>query len=70
MAMQHAALATNLLGRRVRLHQKPDGAPTATGEIATVYLDERGLHYVLLLGGRLVRAEDEGQFTVLPEEEW
>jgi hypothetical protein len=68
--MQNAALATALLGRRVRLHHKPEGAETTTGEIATVYADGRGLHYVILLGGRLVRVEDEGQFTVLPEDDW
>jgi hypothetical protein len=42
--------------------------PDRYGEIATVYADERGVHYIILLGGRLVPVEDEGQFIVLPEE--
>jgi hypothetical protein len=32
--------------------------------IVTVYLDGRGMHYVILLGGQLVHVEGSEQFTV------
>jgi hypothetical protein len=68
--MNHPALATSLLGRRVRLHEPAPGTPDRTGQIVTVYLDEQGLHYVLLVGGSLVQAENSSQFTVLDEPDW
>ncbi len=68
--MKNPALVTSLLGRRVRLHEPQSGTRDHTGHIVTVYLDEQGMHYVLLVAGRLVHAADAAQFTVLDEEEW
>ena len=68
--MISSSLATNLLGRRVQLHEPPAGAATDTGRVATVYFDARGMHYVVLLDGRLVEIEDGGRFTVLEDSDW
>jgi hypothetical protein len=65
--MNTSALATSLLGRRARLHEAVPGTRDCTGQIVTVYLDEEGVHYVLLVGGRLVHADSPSQFTVLEE---
>ena len=68
--MNQTALATSLLGRRVRLQEPAPGTPERTGQIVTVYLDERGVHYVLLVAGRLVPAGSASQVTVLDEPDW
>ena len=65
--MNSATLATNLLGRRVRLHRRPEQCATDCGQIATVYIDNRGMHYVLLIEGRLVPVDDGSEFTVLED---
>jgi hypothetical protein len=68
--MKNPALVTSLLGRRVRLQEPSSGTRDHTGHIVTVYLDEQGMHYVLLVAGRLVQADSANQFTVLEEEDW
>jgi hypothetical protein len=68
--MNNSSLATALLGRRARLHEPPNWARDPTGEIVLVYLDDRGMHYVLLVAGRLVQADSATQFTVLEEADW
>jgi hypothetical protein len=60
-----STIATNLLGRPIRLCERPAGCSTDTGEIATVFIDAGGVHYVLLVGGRLVQVEDPAAFVVL-----
>jgi hypothetical protein len=65
--MNSATLATNLLGRPVRLRERLPGRAADTGQIAMVYIDERGLHYVLLLGGELVQVDRPDQFRVLDD---
>jgi hypothetical protein len=68
--MTNPALVTSLLGRRVRLHEPPTGTRDHAGQIVTVYLDEQGVHFVLLVSGQLVQADSANQFTVLQEEDW
>jgi hypothetical protein len=65
--MSGTALVTSLLGHPARLHSPPPGSSTDRGRIATVYLDADGMHYVVLVAGRLVNVADGDQFTVLPE---
>jgi hypothetical protein len=67
--MNGTALATSLLGRRVRLTTQPAGAKPDEGVIVTVYLDAEGMHYVVLVGGRLRNVPAE-QFTVLEHPDW
>jgi hypothetical protein len=55
--MNSSALATSLLGRHVRLHEPVPGTGERTGQIASVYLDGQGVHYVLFVAGRLVQAD-------------
>ncbi len=66
--MEGTALATSLLGRRVRLAAGPGGAK-AEGVIVTVYLDAEGMHYVVLVDGRL-KTTGGDQLTILPEPDW
>ena len=63
--MNATSLATSLLGRRVRLSEPPAGAKAAEGVIVTVYIDPDGVHYVVLVDGRLVNVADGSQLTVL-----
>jgi hypothetical protein len=65
--MSGTTLATALLGHRVRLASIPPGSSTDLGRIVTVYLDAEGMHYVVLVEGRLVNVPDGNQFTILPE---
>jgi hypothetical protein len=65
--MNSATLATNLIGRPVRLRERPAGCSTDTGQITTVYINSEGLHYILLVGGRLVTVADPAAFTVLDD---
>jgi len=67
--MKNPSLVTSLLGR-VRLHEPASGTRDCTGQIVTVYLDEQGMHYVLLVAGHLIQADSANQFTVLDEEDW
>jgi hypothetical protein len=63
--MNATCLATNLVGRRVRLSEPPAGTKTAEGVIVSVYLDAEGMHYVVLVDGRLVNVPNGSQLTVL-----
>jgi len=65
--MSGTTLVTALLGHRVRLASKPAGLSTDLGRIVTVYLDAEGMHYVVLVEGRLVNVANGDQITVLPE---
>jgi hypothetical protein len=65
--MNSATLATNLLGRPVRLRERLPGRTHDTGQIALIYIDSQGLHYVLLLGGELVPVDRPDQFRVLDD---
>lgn len=65
--MNSATLATNLLGRPVRLRERPVGADSEVGQIAMIYIDSAGLHFVLLVGDRLIQMERMDQFVVLNE---
>ncbi len=67
--MASTAIATILLGRRVRLHGRAGDAKVCEGTIVCVYLDD-GLHYVIMVDGRLVDVADASQFIVMPETEW
>ena len=68
--MKNPSLVTSLLGRRVRLREPAPGTRDCTGQIVTVYQDEQGMHYVLLVAGRLVHADSAAQFIVLEEDDW
>jgi hypothetical protein len=61
--MTGSALATSLLGRRIRLTTAA-GEQKTEGQIVTVYLDAAGLHFLVLVAGRLKEVTAE-QFTVL-----
>jgi len=37
------------------------------GQIATIFIDGRGMHYVLLVDGRLLTVDDPAAFTVLDD---
>ena len=63
--MYTTCLATILVGRRVRLSEPPAGTTKAAGVIVSVYLDAEGMHYVVLVGDRLVNVHDGPQLTVL-----
>jgi hypothetical protein len=65
--MNSATLVTNLLGRPVRLRERRPGRAADTGQIAMIYIDQQGLHYVLLLGGELVQVDGPEQFQVLDD---
>jgi hypothetical protein len=64
------SLATNLLGRRVRFRERPQGVRTDTGQITALYVDAEGLHYVILVEGRLVHVANGDQLTVLEDNDW
>ncbi len=63
--MNSATMATNLIGRPIRLRERPAGCSTDEGQIATVFIDSHGMHYVLLVDGRLLTVDDPAAFTVL-----
>lgn len=63
--MNSASMATNLLGRPVRLRDHPEGTGADTGTIVLVAIDEQGVHFLVLVGGRLVRVEGVDQLTLL-----
>ena len=63
--MSATSLATCLLGRRVRFNEPPAGTKPAEGVIVSVYIDTEGMHYVVLVDGRLVHVADGSQLTVL-----
>lgn len=63
--MNSASMATNLLGRPVRLRERPVGCPTDQGAIAAVSLDEQGFHFLILIDGRLVFVEKPDDLRIL-----
>lgn len=63
--MNSAVMATNLLGRPVRLREPPPGCRSPEGEIVLVAMDQEGPHFLLLVEGRLVPVEGLDQFVVL-----
>jgi hypothetical protein len=65
-----SSLLTNLLGRRIRFHEPPEGAQRKTGQIATVYVDGDGMHYVVLIDSRLIHVADGAAFTVLDDPDY
>ncbi len=65
--MNSATMATNLIGRPIRLRERPADCATDTGQIATIFIDSGGMHYVLLVDGRLVTVDDPAAFTVLDD---
>lgn len=56
--MNSASFATNLLGARVRLAERPTDAADDAGSVVLVYLDAaHELHLIVLIHGRLVDAK-------------
>jgi hypothetical protein len=58
-------MATNLLGRPVRLRQKPDGCSSAEGTIVLVSIDDDGVHLLVLVEKRLIPVADVDGVLVL-----
>jgi hypothetical protein len=58
-------MATNLLGRPVRLHEAPPGGQDAEGRIALVAIDEQGIHFLVAVDGRLVYVDRPEKLEVL-----
>jgi hypothetical protein len=59
-------MATNLLGRPVRLKQRPEGFEVAEGQIALGSIEQSGFHFLILLkDGRLVPVDHPNDFIVL-----
>ncbi len=67
--MNASAVATALLGRQVRRTAAPAGLRAVEGVIVTVYPDTEGMHYVVLVDGRLVHATAH-DLTVLEHANW
>jgi hypothetical protein len=63
--MNSSVMATNLLGRPVRLRERPASCATDTGSITMVWMDNRGIHFLVLLGGQLIAVDSAEQFLVL-----
>lgn len=63
--MNSASMATNLLGRPVRLKERPEGFNTDQGSIALVSIDGREVRFLLLVEGRLITVDSADKFTVL-----
>jgi hypothetical protein len=55
----------NLLGRSVRPKERPEGSGTDTGTIAVVPIDGRGVHFVVLVDGRVIPIKGCDQLTVV-----
>jgi hypothetical protein len=63
--MNSASMATNLLGRAVRLRERPPGCRSDEGSIPLVTIQRREVRFLILVDGRLVRVESADQFRVL-----
>jgi hypothetical protein len=63
--MNSASMATNLLGRAVRLRDKPVGSESDRGYIVLVSIDSQGVHFLVEAGGRLILVESCDQMVVL-----
>ncbi len=63
--MNSASMATNLLGRPVRLRQRPEGCSNDKGTIVLVSIDAQGVHLLVLVEKRLVPVADVAEVLVL-----
>ncbi len=63
--MNSASMATNLLGRAVRLNEPPPGCGTEQGTIVLVLVQGHEIHFLVLVEGRLVRVESTEQVRIL-----
>ena len=63
--MNSASMATNMLGRPDRLHERPVGCATDEGSIAAVTIDQQGFHFLILVDRRLVPIDKVSDLTVL-----
>jgi hypothetical protein len=63
--MNSASMATNLLGRAVRLAQRPAGCDTDEGSIVLVSIKGQEIQLLVLVAGRLVRVESVDQVRIL-----
>jgi hypothetical protein len=58
-------MATNLLGRAVRLRETPAGCDSDRGYIALVSIDNQGVHFLIEVGGRLIPVDSCDKIVVL-----
>jgi len=63
--MNSAAMATNLLGMPVRLKERPVGCRTDEGSITLVAIDQRGVHFLVLVDHTLIPIDSTDKFVVL-----
>lgn len=63
--MNSASMATNLLGRSIRLRERPVQCATDEGTICMVSIDDRGTHFLVLVDGRLLLIESCDEFVIL-----
>ncbi len=63
--MNSASMATNLLGRAVRLRERPPDCSSDEGTIALVLIQGKEIHFLVLVEGRLVRVEKAEQLCIL-----
>lgn len=63
--MNSASMATNLLGRPVRLRERPVGCTTDEGSIAAVTINDQGFHFLILADHWLVPIDKPDELTVL-----
>jgi hypothetical protein len=58
-------MATNLLGRPVRLRERPTQCAFDEGSIAAVSIDDQGYHFLVLLDRRLILVDKPSDLLVL-----
>ena len=63
--MNVASMTTNLLGRPVRLRERPTDCASDEGSIAAVSIDDHGYHFLVLVDGRLVPIDKASDLIVL-----
>ena len=63
--MNSASMATNLLGRTIRLRERPVQCSTDEGTICLVAIDDRETHFLVLVDGRLIPIDDCNEFVIL-----
>ncbi len=64
--MNSASMATNLLGQSVRLRERPLECTTDRGTIVLVSIDDRGVHFLVQVEGRLIPVDSVEQLVVTP----
>jgi hypothetical protein len=62
--MNSASMATNLLGESVVLKDQPEGCSTNLGKIVLVSIDNKGIHFLIEVEGRLLRVDDPADITL------